>query len=148
MTFFAPALAANMQRIPVPHPTSRTILSLSDRPLVNFTGGWEYSGVENVLEQMLVPPHAVPVAQGSYLILEHLLVDTKVTVGVWMSHQWSRRLPSPFNGSDRMGVLPISLRLSDQLTHKSRNSNLIPERVQLRRLQRRECRQRWAQGSS
>ena len=29
MTFLAPALAANMQRIPVPHPTSRTTLSLS-----------------------------------------------------------------------------------------------------------------------
>lgn len=28
MTFFAPALAANMERMPVPHPTSRTTLSL------------------------------------------------------------------------------------------------------------------------
>jgi hypothetical protein len=28
MTFFAPALAANMDKIPVPHPTSRTTLSL------------------------------------------------------------------------------------------------------------------------
>lgn len=30
MTFLAPALAANMHRIPVPHPTSRTTLSLQN----------------------------------------------------------------------------------------------------------------------
>lgn len=30
MTFFAPAFAANMHRIPVPHPTSRTTLSLME----------------------------------------------------------------------------------------------------------------------
>lgn len=105
MTFFAPALAANIElaserfvsravgftrfghrgthRIPVPQPTSRTTLSLlrvwdHER---RFSEARRWASA-NALEQVLVVPHRVAVAQCSDLVLEHLLVDSKVRVRV------------------------------------------------------------------
>lgn len=78
MTFLAPALAANMQRIPVPHPTSSTTLSLSSaHQLLRIR-----ARRPNSLKESLVPPHTVAVRERTDSVLEHLLVDSKVSVGV------------------------------------------------------------------
>merc|ERR1712093_974849 len=73
MTFLAPALAANIDRIPVPQPTSRTTLSLNRcllchielRYLKHRQDTRAAADVKDdlVLEQVLVVPHRVAVAQ-------------------------------------------------------------------------------------
>lgn len=40
------------------------------------------AGPANTLEEVLVPPHAVAVAERADLVLKHLLVNSKMGVGV------------------------------------------------------------------
>lgn len=67
----APAFEANIDRIPVPHPTYS--------PSISTTRG-RYGGtyIENGLafEDLGVLHDGISVRQGSHGILEHLLVDT------------------------------------------------------------------------
>ena len=72
MTIFAPALAANMQRMPVPQPTSSTTLSLRH----SHISDWSISSRRvNVLEEVLVVVHRVAVGQRSHFVLEHFFVN-------------------------------------------------------------------------
>lgn len=74
MTSLAPADAANMDRIPVPQPTWMLVASDTSRQT--------YVKNDLVLEQVLVLDNRVPVADGTDSVLEHLLVDAKVSVRV------------------------------------------------------------------